>query len=273
MEPRIQEKLDNFSGPIDVFSSDDLDASVSDLRPVAHLTGEDLSATLEAAIKSSLDKVQTESASRVVGFGQMLLGTLISVGIVMLLLSAMAYYVFTNTDLDFLKQLTAVPALVEPQVLGEDGNEVNEAVDQAPLKTTGGSSVTSPGAVKSSAPARNEAVVNDSVVPEDSLEPKVVDELVPERANPGAKLPAPVPEVKEVASPVPIVPSPPLVFGMLQVTSAEKGRAITIDGEPTQFTTPARFDWPVGTIEVRVEGYPVKEVVVRESQVNNVLFR
>lgn len=53
---------------------------------------------------------------------------------------------------------------------------------------------------------------------------------------------------------------PPATGGTLDIRCSAKGRAIKIDGRPTEFTTNAEFGWPAGEYEIEVDGYPPKRV-------------
>jgi serine/threonine protein kinase len=73
-----------------------------------------------------------------------------------------------------------------------------------------------------------------------------------------------VPDSEPVETIAPPPPAEPLKMGMLQVTSPNKGSAITINGVRTPYTTPATFDWVVGTHSVEVDG-ATRSVTVREG--------
>lgn len=98
----------------------------------------------------------------------------------------------------------------------------------------------------------------------------------------GTAVAEPPPTVVVVANPPPdVVVEPPhtggtaevAVAGTLQVNSAEKGRAIYINGEKTTYTTPAKFSWPSGSLDVRVEGYDAKKIELRPKQFGAVTFQ
>jgi len=77
----------------------------------------------------------------------------------------------------------------------------------------------------------------------------------------------PAPEVEPEVEPVETVEPPapePMKVGTLQVTSPNKRSAITINGVRTSHTTPATFDWVVGTHYVEVDGAS-RAVTVREG--------
>jgi serine/threonine protein kinase len=281
-EGRIKEKLDNFSGPIELVSTDERDASVSDLRPSLNLS-DDLSATLKA-----LEVATTESQSRMGIIGSMLLGTMVTVSTIFLLLAGIAYYVANFTDFRFPGVTTVQPvgpAAAVPVKSAEPASAVPDA--PGPVPDAPGPVPDAPGPVPEPATLQPAPAAPVPLAP-----PAPVVDQPPTVAEPArGKEATPVPgstsssenaeRVGRHETPAPIVslgelgsePVPPLVFGMLQVTSAEKGRKIWIDGAITEFVTPARLEWPAGTVDIRVEGYMSQSIDVRESQVNNVIFR
>lgn len=277
-ENRIQEKLDHFSGPIEFAAADEQEASVSDLRPNMDLH-EDLSATLKAL--KSLEAATTESQSRVGIVGGMLLGTAVTMSTVAILVVALVYFFVNYVDL----ALPGAAVQSDPGVAGagaislEPAEPVKAAVDvvtgaevikaQAKAVPVNQKQLTS----KNAAPAGGAPAPVTS--PVGTTAPAAEPVLQPVSGAEPVTSSAPVevtPPAAEIVAATP-EPSKPLIFGMLQVTSAEKGRTIWIGGAMTEFTTPARLEWPVGKIEIMVEGYPSKHVNVRESQVNNIIFR
>ncbi len=86
----------------------------------------------------------------------------------------------------------------------------------------------------------------------------------------------PVPQPVE-PQPQPVAPSPdpePVDLGTLQVTSIPPNRRIYLNGADTGVDTPTRgLDVPVGTYEVRVEGFAPQTVTVRSKQVKPVTFK
>ncbi len=83
------------------------------------------------------------------------------------------------------------------------------------------------------------------------------------------------PVTVEVAAPLALPPDAAAFVspGTIQVASAEKGRAIFVNGKATGFVTPAKVPWPPGTIEVRVEGYAPKTTLIRSKQIEMVTFQ
>jgi serine/threonine protein kinase len=300
-EGLIQKKLEDFSGPIEFAVTDEDDGSVSDLRPQLDLP-DDLSATLKAL--KSLEVATTESQSRVGLVGGMLLGTAVTVSTLVILVLSGVYYLLNYTELPLawnvgpgaenerriqVESDEPAKAAADVVVVGEGTREQPEtaaashkqplvqgaAAGGEPLKTVVTSAdgaatdgAATDGAATEGTSSDEEAAPNaDGVGPADLAEGIAPDEVVIS-GTPEAK-----DSVSDEAPEVKVEPPKSLVFGMLQVTSAEKGRKIWIDGSITDFTTPARLEWPVGGVEITVEGYESKQVNVRESQVNNVIFR
>lgn len=71
-----------------------------------------------------------------------------------------------------------------------------------------------------------------------------------------------------VTEPDPPAPEPtPAAMGELQVTAAQKGLPLTINGKATTYKTGQKFDWPAGTHTISAPGLAPHRVTVRAKMV------
>ncbi len=93
-------------------------------------------------------------------------------------------------------------------------------------------------------------------------------------AAPAIEAEAPtLPPAPPALAPVPAPAVQPTDFGTVQVTAAERGRPVLVDGQPTGRSTPATLSLPVGAHQVAVEGFAAQQVTVRRNQVHPLVFR
>lgn len=100
------------------------------------------------------------------------------------------------------------------------------------------------------------------VIPESAPLPAVTD--TPKSKAPVATIPVDTPKTAPIAA----------VTGTLQITSNPKGRLIWLDGVSTSKSTPARIDWPIGAVTVRIEGFEQTQMIqLGENERRIVSFR
>ncbi|MFK7928902.1 MAG: protein kinase [Myxococcota bacterium] len=124
-------------------------------------------------------------------------------------------------------------------------------------------------------PGAGTTAVADSTPPQ-TPEPTPGDEPATGTDEPADPTAAPDPQPPAVAEPVvvtPKVPDPepsdpgPVDMGELQVTAAEKGLPLTINGRSTRFVTGQKFDWPAGRHTIAAPGLAPRTVSVRANMV------
>lgn len=103
--------------------------------------------------------------------------------------------------------------------------------------------------------------------PVDDTKPIASETAAPKPVH--SELKAPVIETEDA-------PSTPVsaVTGTLQITSNPKGRLIWLNGAATSKATPARIDWAIGTVTVRIEGFDQTQTIqLGENERRIVSFR
>jgi serine/threonine protein kinase len=158
--------------------------------------------------------------------------------------------------------LTQEPAPPTPAPVVE-----TESVNPEPVKTSGR------GRARSRSRTKQEQTKNDPVkVNPEPTETRPEVAVEPVAVEPVTVAPVIIPsEPLAPSTEAPPVPEDSQATGTLQIASDPKNRMIWLNNQKTKYTTPARIDWPTGTIEVRVEGFTTNKTIVLRKDARKVV--